>query len=86
MLDDVLGRTGEEVEVEDILGEEIRLPAVKVVVGKVIKLTDPTGSRDEILRRRSALRHRIAALEEHPVRYVQVAQRYRSCSSSASAV
>ena len=40
MLDDVLGRTGQEVEVEDLLGEDIILPAVKVVVGKAIKLTE----------------------------------------------
>lgn len=40
MLDDVLGRAGEEVEAEDIIGEEILLPAVKAVVGKAIKLTE----------------------------------------------
>lgn len=40
MLDDVLGRPGKEVEVEDILGEDIILPALKVVIGKMIKLTD----------------------------------------------
>ena len=40
MLDDLLGRAGEEVEIEDILGEDIILPAVKVVVGKAIKLSE----------------------------------------------
>jgi predicted TPR repeat methyltransferase len=40
MLDDVLGRAGQEVEVEDILGEDIIMPAVKAVVGKAIKLTE----------------------------------------------
>lgn len=40
MLDDVLGCPGKEVEVEDILGEDIILPALKVVIGKMIKLTD----------------------------------------------
>jgi hypothetical protein len=40
MLDDVLGRAGEEVEVEDIFGEDIILPAVKAVIGKAIKLTE----------------------------------------------
>lgn len=40
MLDDVLGRAGQEVEVEDIFGEDIILPAVKEVVGKAIKLTE----------------------------------------------
>ena len=40
MLDNVLGCPGKEVEVEDILGEDIILPALKVVIGKMIKLTD----------------------------------------------
>ena len=40
MLDDVLGRTGEEVEVEDLLGEDIIMPAVRAVFGKAIKLND----------------------------------------------
>ena len=40
MLDEVLGRAGEEVEVEDIIGEDIILTAVKAVVGKAIKLTE----------------------------------------------
>ena len=40
MLDEVLGRTGEEIEIEDIIGEEILLPAVKAVVGKMVKLTE----------------------------------------------
>ena len=40
MLDEVLGRTGSEVEVEDILGEEILLPGLKAVLGKAVKLTD----------------------------------------------
>ena len=40
MLDEVLGRAGQEVEVEDILGEDIIIPAVKSVIGKTIKLTE----------------------------------------------
>lgn len=40
MLDEVLGRAGQEVEVEDIVGEDILLPAVKAVGGKAIKLTE----------------------------------------------
>ena len=40
MLDVVLGRAGEEVEIEDIIGEDILLPAVKIVAGKAIKLTE----------------------------------------------
>ncbi len=40
MLDEALGRSGEEVEVEDILGEAIVLPAVKAVIGKSLSLTD----------------------------------------------
>jgi predicted ATPase len=40
MLDAVLGRAGEEVEIEDILGEDIILPAVKTLVGKTLKLTE----------------------------------------------
>lgn len=40
MLDEVLERAGQEVEIEDIIGEDILLPAVKVVVGKAVKLTE----------------------------------------------
>lgn len=40
MLDEVLGRAGQEVEIEDIIGEDILLPAVKTVVGKAVKLTE----------------------------------------------
>jgi predicted ATPase len=40
MLDEVLGRSGDEVEVEDILGEDVILPAVKAVTGRAIKLAD----------------------------------------------
>lgn len=40
MLDNVLGRSGDEVEIEDIFGDDIILPAVKAVVGKAIKLTE----------------------------------------------
>jgi hypothetical protein len=41
MLDEVLGRAaGQEVEIEDILGEDIVLPAVKALIGKTIKLTE----------------------------------------------
>ncbi|TDQ84457.1 putative AbiEii toxin of type IV toxin-antitoxin system [Dongia mobilis] len=40
MLDEVLGRPGDEIEVEDILGEALILPALKVVIGKSIKLTE----------------------------------------------
>ncbi len=40
MLDEVLGRAGMEVEVEDILGEDIIMPAIKVVAAKAIKLTE----------------------------------------------
>jgi hypothetical protein len=40
MLDEVLGRPGEEVEIEDIVGEDIVLSALKVLIGKTIKLND----------------------------------------------
>jgi predicted ATP-dependent endonuclease of OLD family len=40
MLDAVLDRAGDEVEIEDILGEAIILPALKSVVGKAIKLNE----------------------------------------------
>ena len=40
MLDEVLGRAGQEVEVEDILGEDIIIPAVQAAVGETISLTD----------------------------------------------
>lgn len=38
MLDDVLGRTGTETEIEDILGEEILLPAISAEIGQNVKL------------------------------------------------
>ena len=40
MLGDVLGCPGQEVEIEDLLGEEIITPAVKAVIGKSIELID----------------------------------------------
>ena len=39
MLDSVLGRPGEESEIEDILGESIVLPALNTILGKEIVLT-----------------------------------------------
>ena len=41
MLDDALGRSGTETEIEDVVGESLLLPAVAFVVGKSIKLTTP---------------------------------------------
>ena len=40
MLDEVLERPGQEVEIEDIIGEDLLLPAVEAVVGKAIKLAE----------------------------------------------
>lgn len=40
MLDEALGRSGDEVEVEDIMGDAIILPVVKAVVGSAIKITE----------------------------------------------
>lgn len=40
MLDKVLGRAGQEVEIEDIIGESIILPAVNAIIGKVLNLTE----------------------------------------------
>ncbi len=40
MLDDVIGRSGQEVEIEDILGETVILPSIEAVLGKQIKLTE----------------------------------------------
>lgn len=40
MLDDTLGQTGAEVEIEDIVGETILLPAVNSVLGQELKLSD----------------------------------------------
>jgi hypothetical protein len=39
MLDDALGQAGAELEVEDIVGEAIVLPAVNVVIGRELKLS-----------------------------------------------
>ena len=54
MLDDALGRVGTEAEIEDLLGEEILLPAVSAIVGQSVSLTSsdrgaaslPKGIRD----------------------------------------
>lgn len=40
MLDDALGRSGDEVEIEDILGESIIMEAVKAVINKQLVLND----------------------------------------------
>ena len=40
MLDDVLDRSGEQAEIEDILGESILLPALSTVCSKAMKLSD----------------------------------------------
>lgn len=40
MLDNVLDRSGEPVEIEDILGEEIMISAVNALLGKPLKLND----------------------------------------------
>lgn len=40
MLDEVLGRAGQETGVEDILGEDVIRPAVAAVIGREIKLLD----------------------------------------------
>ena len=39
MLDDALGQPGVETEIEDILGEEILLPAMTTAVGHTVNLT-----------------------------------------------
>lgn len=39
MLDDALDQPGRELEIEDILGEEILLPALKPIIGRELKLT-----------------------------------------------
>lgn len=40
MLDDVLNRSGQEVEIEDILGESLIIPGLEAVLGKALQL-DP---------------------------------------------
>lgn len=40
MLDEALGRTGIETEIEDLLGEEVLLEGVSVVFGKSVKLAE----------------------------------------------
>lgn len=40
MLDEVLGRAGQEVEVEDIIGEDLILLSLKTVLSKALKLTE----------------------------------------------
>ena len=40
MLDDALGRPGQEVEVEDILGEEVLLEGLGTVLGEAVSLAD----------------------------------------------
>lgn len=40
MLDEVLGRSGDEVEIEDVLGEEIILSGVGGVIGEVLRIDE----------------------------------------------
>jgi len=40
MLDEALGRAGEEVEIEDILGEDIIMEAVRTLTGKPLRLSE----------------------------------------------
>jgi hypothetical protein len=40
MLDEALGRNGQDVEIEDILGEEIIMEFARTVIGKQLKLSD----------------------------------------------
>lgn len=40
MLDEALGRNGEKVEIEDIMGENILLPAISDLIGREVKLND----------------------------------------------
>lgn len=54
MLDDVLEQPGEELEVEDILGEEIILPALIAVLGAELVLTDSDGNDGSLPRQISA--------------------------------
>lgn len=44
MLDDVLGRTGEDVDIEDVIGEEGMLLAVSKIVGRTFSLDDQSSS------------------------------------------
>jgi len=38
MLDDALGRSGTETEIEDILGEEVILPGIRAILGQTVRL------------------------------------------------
>jgi hypothetical protein len=40
MLDEALGRPGEHLAVEDILGEDVVVPVLSALVGQSLKLTD----------------------------------------------
>jgi predicted ATP-dependent endonuclease of OLD family len=48
MLDEAIGRTGDHVEIEDILGEEIIVKAVNSVMGKKVKITDADRAKGSI--------------------------------------
>ena len=48
MLDEALGRNGEDVEIEDIFGEEIILEAVNTIINKKLKLNDADRSKGSI--------------------------------------
>ena len=48
MLDEALGRNGEHVEIEDILGEEIIMEAVNFVISKKLKINDTDRSKGSL--------------------------------------
>lgn len=48
MLDEALGRNGEHIEIEDILGEEIIMEAVNSVISKKLKINDTDRSKGSL--------------------------------------
>jgi hypothetical protein len=50
LLDEVFGRVGTDVEIEDCLGEEIVVPAVNTLIGRTLSLTDTDRSAGSLPR------------------------------------
>ena len=65
MLDDVLGRPGQEVEIEDILGDEVLLDGLGALIGEAISLADDDPAASLPSRAEAAAQRQGAELPEH---------------------
>jgi predicted ATP-dependent endonuclease of OLD family len=60
LLDEALGRHGQEVEIEDILGEEIIIEPAKTIIGKQLKLNEADRKKGSLPTQIKSAAHRLA--------------------------